>query len=93
MFIVPFHTLVADMFEKMIPVRELAKQNFEYWLQKCDEDESAKNVLGASSLEQSGEKIFWKIDYYDVNYEFGSENPSNLELTRRVLTVMFADEY
>ena len=56
MFIVPFHTLVADMFEKMIPVRELAKQNFEYWLQKCDEDESAKNVLGASSLEQSGEK-------------------------------------
>lgn len=36
---------------------------------------------------------FWKIDYYDNNCEFGSEDPSNPDITTRVLTVMRADEY
>jgi hypothetical protein len=39
------------------------------------------------------ERIFWKIDYYDPKLEFGSEDPSNPVLTRRVLTIMLASEY
>ena len=38
-------------------------------------------------------KIFWKIDYYDTSYEYASEDPSNLDKTRRVLTVMLASEW
>ena len=38
-------------------------------------------------------KIFWKIDYYDKNYQYLSENPSNPEITNRVMTVMLAEEY
>jgi hypothetical protein len=45
------------------------------------------------SFEVAGEKFFWKIDYYDEQCEFGSEDPADPEKTRRVLTIMLADEY
>jgi len=38
-----------------------------------------------------GEKVFWKIDYYDQALEYG-EDPLSLDC-RRVLTVMLASEY
>lgn len=37
--------------------------------------------------------ILFKIDYYDVNYAYGSESPVDLSITRRVLTIMLAAEY
>jgi hypothetical protein len=40
-----------------------------------------------------GERIFWKIDYYDKALEYGSENPADPKQTTRVLTIMLADEY
>lgn len=45
------------------------------------------------SFDYNGEKIYWKIDYYDKSYQYLSENPANPEVTNRVLTVMLADEY
>lgn len=35
----------------------------------------------------------WKIDYYDKSLNFGSPDPSNSNITERVLTIMRADEY
>ena len=40
-----------------------------------------------------GKKIFWKIDYYDRNFEFASPNAADPSQTNRVLTVMYAYEY
>lgn len=37
--------------------------------------------------------VFWKIDYYDHNLEGGSEDPSDIEKTRRVLTIYLAEEH
>jgi hypothetical protein len=45
------------------------------------------------SVDHQGETYFWKFDYWDENYECGSEDPSDLAKTRRVLTIMHSSEY
>jgi hypothetical protein len=45
------------------------------------------------SFEHAGERIFWKIDYFDRTMQFGSEEPWNPKATIRVLTLMLATEY
>lgn len=45
------------------------------------------------ALDIDNERYFWKIDYYDRNMEFGSENPADPAVTTRVLTIMLASEY
>jgi hypothetical protein len=45
------------------------------------------------SVEHNGVTYFWKIDYYDNDMMGGSEDPSDPEQTRRVLTILRADEY
>jgi hypothetical protein len=57
----------------------------------ADNDPHGEHDFG--SFEVAGEKFFWKIDYYDIDMMFGSEDPADPEKTARVLTIMFADEY
>ncbi|MCI5633836.1 MAG: DUF3768 domain-containing protein [Alphaproteobacteria bacterium] len=45
------------------------------------------------SIDYKGNKIFAKIDYYDLNYEFMSENPANPSVTNLIMTIMLAEEY
>jgi len=45
------------------------------------------------SLVVEERKLFWKIDYYDPSMLGGSEDPADMQVTRRVLTVMLAEEY
>ena len=45
------------------------------------------------SLEIEGNKIFWKIDYYDPTLTFHSADPADPTVTIRVLTIMLAEEY
>jgi len=57
----------------------------------ADNDPHGEHDFGSFELE--GEKLFWKIDYYDLAGEFGSEDPTDPKKTLRVLTVMLAEEY
>ncbi|WP_421698391.1 DUF3768 domain-containing protein [Ancylobacter sp.] len=57
-----------------------------------DNDPYGERDFGAVALEGLG-RIFWKIDYYDPTLTFGSEDPADPTRTRRVLTIMLAEEY
>ncbi len=43
--------------------------------------------------EEERERVFWKLDYYDRELRFASEDAADPAITRRVLTIMLADEY
>lgn len=57
----------------------------------ADSDPFHEHDFGAFDI--AAQKFFWKIDAYDLNLEYGSENPADDSKTRRVLTIMLADEY
>lgn len=54
-------------------------------------DPHGEHDFGAFDLH--GEKLFWKIDYYDALCEYGSEDPADPAMTTRILTIMLASEY
>jgi hypothetical protein len=45
------------------------------------------------ALDHRGETVFSKIDYYDPALEKGSDDPTDPTRTRRVLTIMLANEW
>ena len=56
-----------------------------------DNDPYQEHDFGAIDIE--GQKVFFKIDYYNKSLSAGSDDPSDPSITRRVLTVMLASEY
>ena len=58
---------------------------------KVENDPWGEHDFGA--FDYADERYFWKIDYYALASETLSPDPSDPAVTRRVLTVMRADEY
>ena len=61
--------------------------------QSFTDDNDAHGEHDFGTFDDGENRIFWKIDYYDAQLKFGSENPTNPDETMRVLTVMLAEEY
>ena len=38
-------------------------------------------------------RVWFKIDYYDLALEYGSNDPSDASKTRRVITIMLPEDY
>src|ERR1700676_5794402 len=57
----------------------------------ADNDPHKEHDFGSFTL--AGRKFFWKIDAYDANMEFGSEDPADPSKTSPVLIIMRAEEY
>ena len=64
-------------------------QNFDNFTP--DNNPYSENDFG--SFDYKGEKILWKIDYYDLNNKYHSEDPSNPYITNRILTIMTVFEW
>jgi Protein of unknown function (DUF3768) len=45
------------------------------------------------AFEVDGHRLFFKIDYYDRTLTLHSPDPSNPDVTERVITIMLAHEY
>lgn len=58
-----------------------------------DESNDPHSEHDFGSFEVNGERFFFKVDYYDTRCEYGSADPSDPNITTRVLTLMRADEY
>ena len=56
-----------------------------------DNDPYGEHDFGSFDLDAV--KLFWKIDYYDRKLEYGSPDPADPAVTRRVLTILLAEEY
>lgn len=56
-----------------------------------DNDPHGERDFG--DLDVFGAELLWKIDYYDMQLEYGSPDPADPKVTKRVLTVMLASEY
>ncbi|MCJ2007964.1 DUF3768 domain-containing protein [Methylobacterium sp. J-092] len=57
----------------------------------ADNDPHGERDFGA--VEVVGERVFWKIDYYDRSGRSASPDPADTSVTTRVLTVLLAEEY
>lgn len=58
---------------------------------KFDENNDPWNEHDFGRIDWKDEKVFWKIDYFDQNLEYG-EDPLSPKC-KRLMTVMLADEY
>ena len=58
-----------------------------------DEGNNPYGERDFGKIYHDGEKVFWKIDYYNRTMDGGSEDPSDASQTVRVLTIMLASEY
>jgi len=56
-----------------------------------DNDPYGEHDFG--SLKFGTATIFWKIDYYNLTLDAGSEDPADPKITTRVLTIMLSSEY
>jgi acetylornithine/succinyldiaminopimelate/putrescine aminotransferase len=73
--------VLAEVLEK---VRTFAEFN-------ADNDPHLEHDFGVVTVE--GERYFWKVDYYDLSMDFGSEDPSDPTVTTRVLTIGHVSDY
>lgn len=80
---------VADLdIEEQLQIIRLV-QNFNQFTP--DNDPYGEHDFGA--IEFQGSVYLWKVDYYDLDYQYLSPDPSDSSVTNRVLTIMNADEY
>jgi len=57
----------------------------------ADNDPYGEHDFGSFIL--AGQHLFWKIDHYDRELVYASDDPANPAITRRIMTIMLASEY
>lgn len=79
---------VAALDERVLAEVIAAIQEFDDW---AEVDPYGEHDFVAVQVQ--GHSIFAKIDYYDLDHEMHSPDPSEPAVTRRLMSVMLAEEY
>ena len=80
---------VAALPPETVAAIVLAVQRFDGF--SADNDPHGEHDF--SLLQAAGERVMFKIDYYDLALAMHSPDAANPEVTARVLTIMLASEY
>lgn len=86
-------TVLTRAVQVLTPKHKFELMNKIRFFNDFNEDNDPYGEHDFGKIEMNGQTFFWKIDYYDKNLEYGSENPADPEVTQRVLTIMMAHEY
>jgi hypothetical protein len=84
--------LLAHLSDGTGPSRILAQATLMKALRSCtfSPDSPERDF---ARFEVDGVTVLMKIDYFDPALEYGSENPADASVTRRVLTLMAREDY
>lgn len=74
-----------------LPQSQLAQRVADYEHFNEHNDPHFEHDFGAFDFHSH--KLFWKMDLYNQDYSMGSDDPTDLRKTRRVLTIMLAEEW
>lgn len=75
--------------EAVLPKALEAIQQFEDFT--LDNDPYGQHDFGEVVID--GTKVWFKIDAYDLNFEYGSSDPADPRVTARVMTILLPSEY
>ena len=84
--------LTRGIAELKAPMRALvldAVRTFDDW----SDDNDPWQQHDCAMFEVDGQRIMFKIDYYDSTLTHHSPDPSDPTVTERVITIMLAEEY
>lgn len=79
----PSGTKIAEVLAQVELMRAIRQASFDR-----DSPERDKGAVTVGDTE-----VLFKIDYYDPNLEYGSEDPTDAAQTTRVLTIMLPEDY
>jgi Protein of unknown function (DUF3768) len=74
-------------FDRAVPTAALSAYNS----LDADNDPHGERDFGDLTLFEAD--LLWKIDYYDKERKFGSDDPADANITCRVLTIMLVTEW
>lgn len=63
------------------------------WYNRFTSDNDPYGEHDFGSFYVGDDQVFWKFDYYDLDYSMHSPDLADETVTARVLTIMLAEEY
>ncbi len=83
----------AKFFEGNIALAMMAQASTMKAIRKHEFTDDAHGERDFGEINYRGQRVWFKIDYYDTELEYGSEDPADASVTRRVMTIMLPEDY
>lgn len=87
------HIYMTQGIQALLPEDRLAILGLVRTFNDFSEDNDPYGEHDFGAIEHNDNRVFWKIDYYDKSLQYGSEDPTDPDVTERVMTIMLAHEY